>query len=99
MQAVGCLLFAAFGITQLIAAWFGASYAVGPYWAVAIFAVCVLLRFTLPITIFSFVGMMYVWDWPWWGALLFNFPMLIVAIPSMLASVLEMIGAGRLKGR
>lgn len=95
MQAIGCLLFAAFGIAQLVAAWLGAGYALGSFWAVAIFGFCFFFRFTLPITIFSFIGAMYVWEWPWWGALLFTFPMLLVIIPSMLADALDKVGAGR----
>jgi hypothetical protein len=95
MQAVGCILFLVLGIAQLVAGWVGADYYVGPFWTGVIFLVCLLGRFALPITIFGFLGAMHVWEWPWWGALLFTFPGLLIAIPSMLSGVLEAIGAKR----
>lgn len=99
MQAVGCILFLLLGLAQIAAGWTGADYYVGTFWAGVIFFFCIIGRFALPITIFGFLGAMHVWGWPWWGALLFSFPGLLIAIPSMLGSVLEWLGAKRLNGR
>jgi hypothetical protein len=99
MQVIGIILFLAFGIAQIIAGFVGISYYFGPIMTVIIFAACLFLRFSLPITVFGFLGAMYAWDWPWWGALLFSFPGLLFAIPALLAGLMEVTGIGRNSAR
>ena len=89
MQAIGCLLFAIYGIAQIIAAYVGFDYYVGVFFAALIMAVCMFLRFTLPITVASFLGAMNVWEWHWFWALLFAAPGLVFIIPSILTSLLQ----------
>lgn len=88
MQILGCAFFAIFAVIQLWAAFVGADLYVGIFWGLVIFALCVVTRFTLPITVFGFLGAWKGWEWPWWGALLLTFPGLLIAVPSMFATVL-----------
>jgi hypothetical protein len=88
MQAIGCLLFAVYGIAQIVAAYVGLDYYLG-LWAVLIFIVCMFLRFTLPLTVASFLCAMNVWQWHWFLALIFAAPGLLLVIPSILGSLIE----------
>jgi hypothetical protein len=89
MQAIGCLFVAVYGIAQLIAAYAGLDYYVGGIWAVVIISTCLFLRFTLPLTIASFFGALYVWEWHWYFALVFAAPGLLLIIPSILNAAVE----------
>ena len=89
MQFIGCVLFAAYGVVQFLAAYLGLDYYVGPFFAAVIIGVCLWLRFTLPITIGSFFGALYVWEWHWFFALIFAAPGLLLMVPSILATVVE----------
>lgn len=68
---IGVLLY---GIAQIVAAWVGYHYLFGPVLGAAIIAGCLWFRFSLPITIGSFVGAAYVYHWAWYWALLFAAP-------------------------
>ena len=89
MQAIGCVLFAVYGVAQIVAAHLGPDYYTGTICAVVIMLSCLYLRFTLPLTIASFFGAINVWEWHWFFALIFAAPGLVLVIPSVLASVLE----------
>lgn len=95
MQVIAFVLLMAVGIVQVWAGAVGANYYMGAILAGLVVAVCFLLRFMLPLTIFGFLGAVYVWEWPWWGALLLVAPGLLVAVPSMLAQVLGAVGGKR----
>jgi hypothetical protein len=97
LTAVGCVLFAAYGIAQIVAAYQGIEFHWGPWWAAGIMGLCFALRFTLPGTIAAFFGAKDVWEWHWAAALLFAVPGLAVAIPSMLATLVD-LGRQRLQG-
>lgn len=76
-EALGCPMMViglAYGFSQLVAAWLGADDQFGPVIAGGAIFLCVMLRFSLPITVFSFMGALNVWEWPWYGALLFAVP-------------------------
>ncbi|MGD9471035.1 MAG: hypothetical protein AB7G24_02975 [Novosphingobium sp.] len=91
MQIIGCLIFGIFGIAQLVAAYNGVEYYWG-FWASAIvIGLCFMFRFSLPITVFSFLGAMHVWGWPWYGALAFAAPGIVLIVPSILASVIDLM--------
>jgi hypothetical protein len=95
MQVLGILAFFVLGIAQVIAGWVGADYYVGGFWASVILVACLMTRFMFPLTIFGFLGAIYVWEWPWWGAALLTFPGLLIAIPSLLVMALGALGLGR----
>lgn len=100
MQAIGCLVFAVYGLAQLAAAWLGLDFYVGAFWAGAILVGCLWLQFPLPLTIASYFGASEVWGWPWYGAILFAAPGLLLAIPVLLNGVIDMMrsATGRLRG-
>lgn len=68
------LLMGAYALAMLVAAWMGIDYYWGPFAAGAILFACFLLRLSLPGTVFAFLGALNVWDWPWYGALVFAAP-------------------------
>ncbi len=72
----------------------GITHYCGTGWAIAAVIAAVPFGFTLPITIGAFFGAMYVWDWPWYGALLFAFPCLafmVLMIPGVFASFITAV--------
>ena len=98
MQIVGCFVMALFAITQLWASFDGARFYTGPILGFVIIALCLFLRFTLPVTIFAFLGALMVWQWSWYWALLFVAPGLILIIPAILAQLIE-AAMGMARGR
>ena len=96
MPIVGCLFFGVIGITQIWAAYLGVAYYWGGIAAFVIIAASLFFQFSLPITIFSFLGALNVWEWPWWGAALFAAPGLIFMVPAVIAQISEGI-RGKLK--
>ena len=89
MQAIGCILFAAYGVAQIVAAFLGFEFYMSSFWAALIIVACIWFRFSLPITIGSFLGAMNVWEWHWLLALVFAAPGLVLVIPSILASLVD----------
>lgn len=89
MQSIGCVLFAIYGVAQLYAAFLGIDHYIGPGWSVAVFIACLWFRFTLPLTIAGFFGAWVVWEWHWALAAIFIAPGLLLAIPSIMGSVVE----------
>src|SRR5579884_4237767 len=89
MQAIGCILFAVYGVAQLFAAFAGFDYYVGAIFAGVIIAACIFFRFTLPLTIASFLGAKNVWEWHWFFALIFAAPGLLLVIPSILGGLMD----------
>lgn len=88
MQAVGCLVIGVLALAQFVAAIWGLETYVG-WLAVPIIVLCVYFQFTLPITIFAFLGAKNEWDWHWAAALVFVAPGLLFLVPSILAQVTE----------
>jgi hypothetical protein len=80
--------FVCWGISQFIAGYEGISSYAGTGWAIAAIVVSFMFRFILPITIGAFYGALVIWNWPWYWALIFAAPGLVLVIPSILTSVI-----------
>jgi hypothetical protein len=89
MQAIGCILFAIYGVAQIVASFVGFDYYVGAFLAAVFVGACIWFRFTLPLTIAAFLGAKNVWEWHWFLALIFAAPGLLLAIPSILGSIVD----------
>lgn len=89
---LGIAAFLVFGIAQVVAGFAGISHELGAVWAWIALVAALGFRFTLPITIGSFFGALYVWDWHWIAALLFAAPGLALVVPGVLASILAKRG-------
>jgi hypothetical protein len=99
VQIIAVVLFLALGLAQVVAGFVGADYFFGAFWAFVITFACLLLRFGLPMTVLGFFGAVYVWEWPWWGAALFCFPGLLLAVPRLIAATLQAITGKRGRAR
>ncbi len=77
------LAFLGFCVAQIVAGYQGIEYYTGHIWAIAALIAAFVFRFTLPLTVGAFFGAMYVWGWPWIGALAFCAPGLIFVVPSL----------------
>lgn len=85
----GFIIFMGYGIAQLVAGYIGIDFHFSALWAgVAIFS-ALMFRFTLPITIGAFFGVMDVWHWHWALATLFAAPGLALLIPGVILSIVE----------
>jgi len=82
------LLFLLFGIFQLAAGWAGIEDQFGSFWGFAAI-VCAFFRFTIPIVVGCFLCALNIWDWPWFGALLFAAPGLLLMIPTLVAGIFK----------
>jgi hypothetical protein len=91
-------LFGIYGFIQLWASFDGAALYTSVIWAWVIVGICMMTRFTLPLTVFGFLGAMNVWGWAWYWALLFVLPGLAFAVPALLAQMVG-IATGALRGR
>ena len=85
------IVFVCWAIAQFIAGYAGISSYAGTGWAITAVIVSLIFRFTLPITVGAFYGAFTVWGWPWYWALIFAVPGLILIIPSMLISTLDLL--------
>ena len=85
------IIFVIWGIAQFRAGYDGIFAYAGISWAITAIVVAFIFRFTLPITIGAFYGALIIWDWPWYWALIFASPGLLLMIPSMLTSALNTI--------
>ena len=91
---LGFILFFAFGIFQLIIGYQGIEYHLGSGWAIAALVGTFVFRFTLPITIGTYFGVVDVLEWHWFIALLVTLPGLLFLIPSVLVSITESMRMG-----
>ncbi|MFA5965859.1 MAG: hypothetical protein WC804_17730 [Sphingomonas sp.] len=98
MQAVGCIVILIYGVAQIWAAFAGAAFYTSTFWGGVIVIACLMLRFTLPLTIFGFLGAMMVWGWAWYWAALFVAPGLAFVIPHVLAQLVG-FAMGAIRGR
>lgn len=88
--AVLLLVFGAvFGSAQLYAAFLGIEHHLAAIWALGAILAAVIFRFTLPITIGSFLGALNVWGWHWAAAAVFAAPGLLLMFPGVLPSILS----------
>jgi len=66
----------------------GLDYELGMVCAIIGAASLVLFRFTWFIRIGAFMALISLWHWPWFAALLFAAPRVVLMIPGLLATVL-----------
>jgi hypothetical protein len=74
LAAVWMIAVVLYGISQFAVAFLGVDYYWGGLAAGVVIGASLFFRFTLPITIASFLGAYVVLGWPWYGALLFAVP-------------------------
>ena len=84
---LGILLLVAMGVVQLALGWMGIEHHLG-WWASAGAAfLFFFVRFTLPITIGTYFGVVDVLGWPWWAGVLIAAPGLLLVVPSIVAAI------------
>jgi hypothetical protein len=79
-----------YGFVGIWAGYIGIDHHLGTVWAIGAVIVGFRFRFALPLTIGSFFGAMNVWGWPWYGALVFASPGLVLMalmVPAALATI------------
>jgi hypothetical protein len=94
MERLGCplvLLVVFFGLVQFALGYQGIEYELGTGWAIIAIAAALIFKFTLPITIGTYFGVVDVHGGPWWAGLLVAAPGLLVAVPFMATTVLAFI--------
>jgi hypothetical protein len=79
---------AALRTARLVIGAIGLQHELGMAWALLAAACLILFRFTLPIRIGAFLGLMSLWHWPWYAALVFAAPRLILVLPGLASTTL-----------
>lgn len=93
MFQIGCILFAAIGIVQLVLGVMGLQHEFGGWGVIVGLAAAFGLRFMLPLTVGTYFGAVEVLGWPWYGGVLIAAPGLLLIIPSFLAHVTEVLSS------
>ena len=88
MQIVGCFALGAYVAAQFIAAIWGLETYIG-WLAVPVIVGSLYFRFSLPVTVFAFLGAKNDWGWHWLAALVFVAPGLLLIVPAILSSAIE----------
>jgi hypothetical protein len=83
------LFFICLGIFQLVLGYLGIEHHLGAGWAIGAVVAAFMFRFTLPLTVGTFFGVLDVLEWNWFFALLVTAPGLIFMIPSVLLAIVE----------
>jgi hypothetical protein len=91
LGVIGFIAFMAYGVMQIYAGYLGIDHHLGPIWAGVALVASLVFRFTLPITIGSFLGALNVWHWHWLGAALFAVPGLALIVPGVLATLFALV--------
>ncbi len=79
------------GLVQVVAAFQGLALLIGPVWVVVVLVASLFLGlFPIVVTVGAFMGMLKVWDWPWYFAALFAAPGLLFMVPALMAGALQM---------
>jgi hypothetical protein len=97
MQFVGCLLFAALGIAQILAAYAAFEDWLGAFLAVVLLGTCVWFKLSIVVVLGAFFGAKNVWGWEWYWALAFAAPGLLLLVPAILGGLIS--GAKSLSDR
>lgn len=79
-------------LSQVALGVMGLDYLGGPWAAIAGIAAAMLLSFSIPLTVGTYFGVVYVLDWPWWAGILIAAPGIALLAPAFLLSIL---GQGR----
>ena len=78
------------GLVQVVAAFQGLALLIGPVWVVVVLVASLFLGlFPIVVTVGAFMGMLKVWDWPWYFAALFAAPGLLFMAPALMAGALQ----------
>jgi hypothetical protein len=82
------ITFLLFIIFQVYAAFLGFDFYFGSMWATIAIFLSIIFRLPWPISIAAFFGAVNVWQWPWFLAVLFILPSLLLLIPGILVLLL-----------
>ena len=88
LGGLGCIAFAIIGVVQIYAGFIGIEHEFGHGWAIAVIILSLLLRFSLPLTIGTFLCALNIWHWNWMLSALFAAPGLIFIVPGLLALII-----------
>lgn len=89
--STGIILFFAFGAFQLVIGYMGIEDTIGTGWAIAALVCALAFRFTLPIVVGVYFGVVEVLEWHWLLGLLIAAPGILFMIPSIALVALEPI--------
>lgn len=89
MGIIVFVIFIIYSIAQMVAGYEGLVFHLGLVWAIVAILAAIFLRFTLPMTIFAFLGAMDVWHWHWALAAVFVAPGLVFIIPGVILSIIN----------
>ncbi len=82
------MLLAAFRLSRAIIGTAGLEHELGALCAALGIASLALLRFSLPIRIGAVLGLVGLWGWPWYAALLFAAPRLPLLLPGLISTAI-----------
>jgi hypothetical protein len=88
VASAALLALIALRMARLVIGAIGLQHELGMAWALIAAACLVLFRFTLPIRIGAFFGVMNLWHWPWYAALVFAAPRLVLVLPGLASTAL-----------
>jgi hypothetical protein len=82
------LLFFAYGLLQIAIAWWGIEHYVGKWWSIPIMLAVLFLRMSFIASAAVFMVAISPWgfNWPWWVALIFVAPGLLLIVPGAIAA-------------
>jgi hypothetical protein len=93
MVQIGCILFAAIGIAQIVLGVMGLQHEFGGWGAFLGLIAAFGFRFILPLTVGTYFGAVEVLGWPWWGGVLIAAPGLLPIVPSVIGQVTEALSS------
>ena len=71
----------------LIVGFLGIQYFFGTISSILVTIFCIFFKFSLPLTVGTFFGIIYVLEWHWFFALLITLPGIMILTPSKFKSV------------
>lgn len=85
---LGIFSLIAIGVVQLALGWAGIEHHLGWWGGVGAVFLFFFFRFTLPITVGVYFGVVDVLGWPWWAGVLIAAPGLLFVVPTIIAAIL-----------
>lgn len=85
------ILYGLYGIALIVIGYVGIDHHLGMWWAIGSMVLVCFLRFTLPQMIGAYFGLMYLFEWAWYIALMAMFPSAIFIIPSIAMALYQTI--------
>jgi hypothetical protein len=80
-----------FRVIQFAIGTIGLAHDLGLFWAVSGVLAALLLGFLAPLRLGAFLGAMSVWHWPWYAALIFAVPRLVLMLPGLISTGLAQL--------